>query len=358
MEKKLKLIDTRFKSKRVLVTGSTGFKGSWLCEYLLHLGADVTGVADKVYDGDSHFSLIGLDDRIVQVYADIRDADAIDRIIFDNDFDFIFHLAAQPLVKEAYANPRYTFNVNAQGTINLLDAIYRKNASVTCVFITSDKCYENVEQIWGYRETDVLGGKDPYSASKAMAEIAISSYKRSIISNNSIRIATARAGNVIGGGDFAADRIIPDAIRCVVEKKSLMIRSPNATRPWQHVLEPLNGYLNLAIWLEDLTEYENCDHAYNFGPSDQSEFLVTDVIDRLIGQGLDFSATVHDENTQYEAKLLKLNCDKAYYDLGWSAKLSFYETIERLAVWYLAYIDGHQNLADVTRNQIKDYHEK
>lgn len=344
-----------FRGRRVLVTGHTGFKGSWLSLLLQMLGAEVMGYAlDPAYEG-SHFEQLGLASSIKHRVADIRDLDALRAAVDEFRPEIVFHLAAQALVRHSYADPKQTFDTNVQGAVNLLEAVRHCDSVSSLLFVTSDKCYENVEWVWGYRENDALGGHDPYSASKAAAEIVFSSYMRSFFAHrDGIGVATARAGNVIGGGDWAADRIVPDCIRALQAGKPIVIRSPNATRPWQHVLEPLSGYLLLAARLfESGHAY---DGAWNFGPPVGDVRTVLDVANTIVSKFGRGSVEVHDpKNKQHEAHLLQLNSDKARQLLGWSTRWDYDKTLETTAGWYRDVLIGGESAISVSRRQLADY---
>lgn len=327
-----------FEGKRVLVTGNTGFKGSWLVEWLLHLKADVIGFANDIPSNPSHFAISGMEGRIHQTWGDVRKFHEIHELIAKNKPDFVFHLAAQALVKKSYLEPRSTFETNVLGTLNVLDSLRICNERCTAVIITSDKCYDNIEQEWGYRENDQLGGKDPYSGSKGAAELVIRSYAASYFKKqtSNIRIGIGRAGNVIGGGDWAADRIVPDAVRAWGHGDILDIRSPNSTRPWQLVLEPLSGYLNLAVCLEENPALNG--EAFNFGPAAEQNKTVKDLLDEMGRHWPDAHwRDISDKTANYEAGLLKLNCDKALSRLGWKPTLKFEETVKMTSDWYKKY---------------------
>ena len=343
-----------FSGKRVFITGHTGFKGSWLSFLLGELGADVMGYALASEPGLSHFELLGLARRIRHVVGDVRDAGAVDRALLGFQPEYVFHLAAQSLVGRSYADPLGTLQVNVMGSTHLLDAIRRSESVRSLVYITSDKCYENLEWVWGYRETDRLGGRDPYSASKAAAELVFSAYARSYYNaRTTLGAATTRAGNVIGGGDWAADRIVPDCIRAIEAGRAIRLRNPGATRPWQHVLEPLAGYLLLAARLRERpSEYGG---AWNFGPSTQEVRTVHDVARAIVQHlGRGSIETVGAEDALQEANLLQLNCDKAHQLLGWYPRWSVDETLEATARWY-AEVLGGAKAEDLTRSQIRDY---
>jgi CDP-glucose 4,6-dehydratase len=343
-----------FRGKRVLVTGHTGFKGSWLSFLLTELGADVLGYALPPLPGPSHFEMLGLDGLVRHVEGDVRDLASLNAAFQSFEPELVFHLAAQALVRQSYEDPVSTFDTNVMGSVHLLEAVRACPSVESLVFITSDKCYENVEWPWGYRENDVLGGRDPYSASKAAAELVFSSYVRSSLAKRSgLGAATARAGNVIGGGDWAADRIVPDCVRAAEKQTPIVIRSPHATRPWQHVLEPISGYLMLAHQLA-VAPRDFCG-SWNFGPSAAEVRTVWDVAtvvsQRLgsVGPEVDADAVMH-----HEARLLQLNCDKAHQLLGWFPRWSVERTFDATAAWYRAVSEGAK-ARDVTSTQLHDY---
>jgi CDP-glucose 4,6-dehydratase len=346
-----------FNNKLVLVTGHTGFKGSWLSLWLSQLGAKVIGISDQVPTDPSHYKLIKKE-IYKDLRIDIKDSEAIYRLINDYKPDYIFHLAAQPIVLIAYKDPLNTFNTNVIGTANILDALRRSNHRCTAVMITSDKSYDNVEWTYGYRETDKLGGKDPYSGSKGAAELVIRSYVESFFnkSNSNVSVAVGRAGNVIGGGDWAPHRIIPDCVRSWSENKKPEIRSPLSTRPWQHVLEPLSGYITLAYALSKDKSLNG--EVFNFGPLSDQNRTVKELVDQITtywpySDWLDKSGA---NNTHHEAGLLQLNCEKALNILAWKATLNFEETAEWTAKWYLNYYEnGIDKALDKTIDQIKEY---
>jgi len=346
-----------YRNRNVLVTGHTGFKGAWLTTWLLQLGAHVTGIADRVPTSPSHFESVGLKDRIADLRIDVRDRDALRGAIHDAQPDFVFHLAAQSLVRRSYREPVETLAVNVMGTAHVLDALRTLDRACTAVIITSDKCYDNVEWAWGYRETDRLGGKDPYSGSKGAAELAIRAFGASYFgaSESPVRLAVGRAGNVIGGGDWAEDRIVPDCIRAWANGNAVEIRRPEATRPWQHVLEPLSGYLALGAELAKRAEL----HAepFNFGPPAEQNYSVLSLIEALQQHWPGTRHVVVSGNdNRPEAGLLKLNCDKALAALHWRAVLDFAETVRMTAEWYRRfYGDTAHSMLDMTCRQIADY---
>jgi CDP-glucose 4,6-dehydratase len=347
-----------YKNKTVLVTGNTGFKGSWLCIWLTRLGAKVVGISDDLVSTPSNYLASSVPDLVQDYRVDIRDTNKIKSLIKDIQPDFIFHLAAQALVRPSYENPLETMTTNAIGTANVLDALRALDKKVVAVMITSDKAYDNVEWVWGYRETDRLGGKDPYSASKGMAELVIRSYVESFFnaSDSNVRVGITRAGNVIGGGDWAIDRIVPDCMEAWANGETVDIRSPFATRPWQHVLEPLSGYLCLAenLYLDN----QNHGEAYNFGPAADQNYPVSKLIDEMSKYWDQIKWSNVSENTGHvrEAGLLKLNCDKASFDLEWHSALQFEETVEMTVEWYKEYYQKpERSMYDFTISQIKAY---
>jgi CDP-glucose 4,6-dehydratase len=345
-----------FAGKTVLVLGHTGFKGSWLVAWLDRLGARVVGVAIDIPTQPSHFETLGLAARIDDRRVDIRDGRKMAALVAEVRPDFVFHLAAQALVRKSYRSPLETFEVNTLGTANVLEALRLSAHPCTAIMITSDKCYDNVEWLWGYRETDRLGGKDPYSGSKGAAELVIRSYFASYFSaiDSPIRIAVGRAGNVIGGGDWAEDRIVPDCMRAWAGRSPVEIRNPSATRPWQHVLEPLSGYLWLAACLA--ADAGLGGEPFNFGPAAGDDRSVRDVIKALAAYWPGASYTVNPPpGAVVEAGLLKLNCDKAAGRLGWRPTLDFSETINFTGDWYRAFYHAPSTAADRTLDQIHRY---
>jgi CDP-glucose 4,6-dehydratase len=306
-----------YNGRKVLITGDTGFKGSWLALWLHKLGASVTGIGFAPKTSRDNYCVCGLDSVITHHTCDIRQYDKIQEIFSATNPDMVFHLAAQPLVHESYAFPRETFEINTQGTANILEAIRHTPSVQAGVMITSDKCYENREWIYGYRETDPLGGHDPYSASKGAAEIVISSYLRSFFSKEGTpALSSVRAGNVIGGGDWSEDRIIPDFMRSLGERKPIEIRNPQAVRPWQHVLEPLYGYLQLGATM--ITKGHSFSGAWNFGPLYRNNLTVEDLIRRFIEQGKRGEMKIPDQRGSFhEAGFLSLDISKAVHQLGW-----------------------------------------
>ena len=343
-----------FKNKKVLITGHTGFKGSWLSLWMSMLGAKVYGVSISIPTNPSHFELLNLNIKN-DIRIDIYDSKKIAQIISKIKPDYIFHLAAQPLVALSYQNPLETFQTNVIGTANLLNALRNLKNQCIAVIITSDKSYDNLEISRGYHEEDKLGGSDPYSGSKGAAELVINSYTKSFFSESNIRIGVGRAGNVIGGGDWAKNRIIPDAIRSIENDQNLIIRSPDATRPWQHVLEPLSGYISLAINLKKSNH--NNGQAFNFGPSSKDDYTVQDVLIELKKTIKKLNWKVEKSNNFKESNLLKLDCNKALRLLNWTSTLNFKKTISYTSLWYLEYLNRSENLKALSKKQILEFEE-
>jgi CDP-glucose 4,6-dehydratase len=338
----------RFKDKKVLITGSTGFKGSWLSIWLNELGAEVYGYALRPKNELDNFVQCKLEEKIDQTYADITDFKQLKETVETISPDYIFHLAAQALVIDSYEDPLETLQTNVMGTANILQAAKNCSNLKSVVAITSDKCYENNEQVWGYRENDELGGADPYSASKACAELVIKSFRQSFFQNSNAAVVSVRAGNVIGGGDWSANRLIPDIFKNQREGTVFKIRNPNATRPWQHVLEPLSGYLQLAL---KTAESKKIEGAWNFGPSTYRHFSVMDVV-KEINKTTSLSFETDDKKTKHhEANLLKLDITKAANELNWLPQLSFEETIRYTVDGYLE----NENTYTQRKKQIGDY---
>ena len=349
------------KNKKVLVTGHTGFKGSWLSLWLTDLGAKVYGISIDVPSNPSHFNVSKVFDFVDDRRLDIRNAEEVSKTMQEIQPDFVFHLAAQALVRPSYESPLETLHTNALGTASVLDALRFLTKPVVAVMITSDKAYDNVEWVWGYKETDALGGPDPYSASKGAAELVIRSHVKSFFPNNGkVRIASARAGNVIGGGDWSQDRIIPDCVKAWSKGKIVELRKPHATRPWQHVLEPLSGYLRLAIELKNQPSVHG--EAFNFGPPAKQNQSVVELVEAmaLYWNKVKWKDVSSSENGPYESGLLKLNCDKALADLSWLPTLKFDETVQLTVDWYKAFYSKENQskefeMLDFTENQIKIY---
>ena len=347
-----------YRNKKVLVTGHTGFKGSWLTTWLLELGANVAGYSDSIPTNPSHFEVLNIEKEIKHYEGDIRDYDKLFNAFLDFKPEIVFHLAAQPLVRQSYKDPKETFEVNAIGTLNVVEVIRNlKKIIKVGVIITSDKAYENVEWVYGYKEDDSLGGDDPYSGSKGAAELIVKSYIKSFFSDDETNIAIARAGNVIGGGDWADDRIVPDSVRSWSENKTLTIRSPYATRPWQHVLEPLSGYLQIGAELF-MTNSICKNEAYNIGPDSNVNKTVEELLIEMKSywKSVKWKIELSKQLNMKEAGLLKLSCDKINNHLNWFPTLSFSKTIEFTVVWYKEYYSGNiDKISSLTRNQIIQY---
>lgn len=347
-----------YKGKKVLVTGNTGFKGTWLTTWLLMMGADVYGYSIDVPTQPSMFEALNLTAKIHHKFGDIRNCDEVNKYVQEVKPDFFFHLAAQAIVSTSYKDPFDTITTNVVGTASVLEAIRNITWNCICVLITSDKSYENVEWIWGYRETDAVGGKDVYSGSKGAAELTIKCYWKSFIQNMpNIKMGVARAGNVIGGGDWAKDRIVVDCMQAFSEGQVVEIRCPKATRPWQHVLEPLSGYLNLGQYLYE-GKVANGE-PFNFGPRAEQTKTVFELVQDLAELwGLDKeSATKLTGNIPFkEATLLKLNCDKALAYLNWHSTLHYSECVTYISDWYRAfYLEKNVDMYELTIRQIDFY---
>jgi CDP-glucose 4,6-dehydratase len=342
-----------FKGKKIFITGHTGFKGSWLA-YILYLsGAKVVGYSLKPKNKFDNFYLLKLDKKIKNYYSDVRDHKNLLDKIKKFKPDIIFHLAAQPLVKESYRNPKFTFSTNVIGTMNVLETLREVKSVKSAIIITSDKCYKNYEKNSGYSEEDELGGEDPYSASKAAAENIFYSYLKSFFKNKKkIGLVSVRAGNVIGGGDWSQDRIIPDLIKSIILKKKFIIRSPKSTRPWQHIFDLLNGYLILSRKIYGNNKFNG---SWNFGPN-KSHVTVQEVISRLIkifGNKKKFF--IKEDKKIKETGLLSLKVNKSKKYLKWKSKLSLKQTLKIIADWYLCYINDKKDIENFSKKQIESY---
>ncbi len=359
-------LETHYNGKTVLLTGHTGFKGSWLAEWLLSLGANVVGVSLDPVAEPSLFEQLNLKDRLEHHILDIRDAEKLAMLIKATQPDIVFHLAAQALVRYSYAHPLETFATNIMGTAHVLEALRQIEGACEAVIITTDKCYENHECSTPYSEDDPMGGHDPYSASKGAAELVVASYRRSFFDpaeygkSHRIAVATARAGNVIGGGDWALDRIMPDCMRTLAAGDPIPVRNPSATRPWQHVLEPLGGYLRLAARLAQVETEEQRKvlfSGYNFGPDPSANRPVRDLVEQVLkgwpGEWLDLA----DPNAVHEAGLLNLSINKAERLLAWTPVWSFEMAIEQTVQWYRRVLEDSSCAAELTRRQIAEYSE-
>ena len=350
------MFDNFYKNKKVLITGHTGFKGTWMTCWLLELGANVVGVSDEIPTNPSMFLELNIEDKISHNLFDIRDFDKISSLINVEKPDIIFHLAAQAIVSKSFKDPLLTISTNVIGTINVLESLKQIEHDIKCVLITSDKSYFNVEWPWGYKETDRLGGKDIYSGSKAAADILIESYFHTFLKEKSnVKLAVGRAGNVIGGGDWAKDRIIVDCMIAWNNNQKVEIRSPKATRPWQHVLEPISGYLTLGTKLD-----ENLDgEAFNFGPNSSMNKSVLELI-KSIGEkwnnnGEELYSISKNSTPFIESNLLKLNCDKALFHLKWKSTLDYEFTHQFVSEWYYEFYINKIDMYEFTIFQIDQF---
>lgn len=353
------LINHIFRGKKVLVTGHTGFKGSWLSLWLKELGATIIGYSLEPRTEHDNFVVTNLQSEVIDIRGDIRDFQKLDAVFQKYQPEIVFHLAAQPLVKYSYHHPKETYDVNVMGTLNVLEAIRLHESVRVGIMVTSDKCYENKEWVWGYRENDAMGGHDPYSSSKGCCELLISSYRNSYLLEDKYKehqklIASVRAGNVIGGGDWSANRIIPDCIRALESNQKIMIRNPKTVRPWQHVLEPLSGYLLLAEKL--LTEGVRFSGAWNFGPKQNSIVPVEEVVTRMIkswGSG-SWGIVNAQEEQFYETTLLNLDTSKSKFKLNWSPRWSLEQALDYTVEWYKNY-KVHPDMRTLCMKQIEQY---
>ena len=347
----------KFKNKKVLVTGHTGFKGSWLTYWLILLGAKVIGLSINIPSKPSHFKAIKLQNKIIHKRMDIRNLRLLKKTFKKHQPDYVFHLAAQSLVKRSYSDPIYTWETNTVGTLNVLESLRELRKNCIAVLITSDKSYKNLEIKRGYSENDILGGKDPYSASKASAELAIQSYISSFFPSKKtkVSIAIARAGNVIGGGDWSENRLIPDCVKLWSKNKKVLIRNPKSTRPWQHVLEAVWGYLLLASSLKKNKKLHG--EAFNFGPSNTKNYNVIFLVQlmRKYWKKVSWKVVKRNKKNFFESNLLKLNCNKAKTNLKWKCILSFAESINMVANWYKSYYSKPKKIYKISFNQIKEY---
>jgi len=360
----MKNLSTIYRGKKVLITGHTGFKGSWLSVWLTELGANVIGYSLEPPSEPNMFETLNLKRKVTHIIGDIRDEDYLLSIFKKYQPEFVFHLAAQPIVRFSYEEPKLTYEINIMGTINVLEAIRKTKCVRVAIIVTSDKCYDNKEWIYGYRESDPMGGYDPYSSSKGCVELVVSAYRNSFFNsensnNQKVALSTVRAGNAIGGGDWGQDRLIPDCIRALSEKKVIKIRNPDAIRPWQHVLEPLSGYLLLgAKMYEDGVIYSS---AWNFGPQDSNIITVEEMVKKIIlywGSG-EYKIEASSQNP-HEARLLKLDSSKAHFILGWHSVYDIDEALKKTIEWYKKYYEGvsDKELYNFTLSQIIEYVQK
>lgn len=344
-----------YEGKRVLITGHTGFKGAWLSQILLMAGADLTGYALKPPTEPNLFSALGLEKKMLSVEGDIREQEKLWKVIEETQPELVLHLAAQPIVRESYRNPVYTYETNVMGTVNILEGIRRTDSVRSFLNVTTDKVYKNNEWEWGYRETDELDGYDPYSNSKYCSELVTHSYKNSFLNEAGVAVSTARAGNVIGGGDFAEDRIIPDCVRAVSKGQKIAVRNPHSTRPYQHVLEPLGAYLKIVQ-----AQYENPKKAgaYNVGPDDRDCITTGTLADLFCGawqQGAEWENLY--VGGPHEANFLKLDCSRIRNVLNWKPHWQVKTAVEKTVDWYQAYL-AEENMTVFTERQIREYEEE
>lgn len=345
-----------YKGKKVLVTGHTGFKGSWMCEVLCMLGAEVTGYALEPPTTPALFDLCGLKDRMNSVMGDIRDLPHLQRVFDETQPEIVIHMAAQPIVRESYKNPVDTYAINVMGTVNVLECVRNTPSVSSFLNVTTDKVYLNKEWSWGYRENEELNGYDPYSNSKSCSELVTSSYKNAFFSDGKVAISTARAGNVIGGGDFAVDRIIPDCVRAVTSGQDIIVRNPHSTRPYQHVLEPVMAYLMIAMY-----QYQDIRYAgnYNVGPDDCDCITTGELVTLFCDKWETISRNKVEWINQYdggphEANFLKLDCSKIKNTFGWNPKWNVEQTMEKLVEWYY-YFNMNENIRECMERQIYRY---
>lgn len=342
-----------YKNKKVFITGHTGFKGSWLTIWLKKLGAEICGYSLDPNTEPSMFNICNVGTNILDIRGDIRDAKSLEKIVTKFNPDIIFHLAAQPLVRLSYDNPKLTYETNVLGTLNLYEAARKSENLKAIVTITTDKCYENKEWPYGYRECDPMGGYDPYSSSKGCVEILTSSYRRSFFNKKGVLIASARAGNVIGGGDWALDRLIPDFIKKTVKDEEIIIRNPLATRPWQHVLEPLSGYLFLGQKL--LEGKKDFGDGWNFGPNDDDILSVENILNECINIWGKGKYSLDKASNPHEAMLLKLDISKAKINLKWKPVYDIKCAIEKTIEWYNNFYLNKYDMNEFTKSQILEY---
>jgi len=348
-----------FEGKKILITGHTGFKGSWLTLWLIKLGAKVIGYSLEPPTKPSLFEILNLKEKIVHIIGDIRDEEKLKNIFKKYKPEIVFHLAAQSLVRFSYKEPKLTYETNVIGTLNILEAVRETKSVRVVIIVTSDKCYENKEWVYGYRENDPLGGYDPYSSSKACAELVVEAYRNSFFNpknygkGHQVALATVRAGNVIGGGDWQVDRLIPDCVKALSKGKPIKIRNPDAIRPWQHVLEPLSGYLILSqkMW-EEPTKY--CE-AWNFGPYEKDIATVKEIVEKVINLWGKGKYEVESDTQFHEAGLLRLDISKAMIKLGWYPKWNLDIALEKTIKWYKMFYKGKEDMLRYSLQEIKSY---
>lgn len=345
-----------YKNRRVLVTGHTGFKGTWLCKILLGMGAIVCGYAKEPTQEQIFFKMSGIEEKIVNIYGDIRDLQHLQQVMWEFQPEVVFHLAAQPIVRESYEFPVDTYSTNVMGTVNILEAVRLSTTVRSIINVTTDKVYENQETYKAYAELDRLNGYDPYSNSKSCSELITDSYRKCFLKQKKVAVSTCRAGNVIGGGDFSKDRIIPDCFKAVKNGRKIVLRNPDSVRPYQHVLEPLAAYLQVAQ-----KQYENClnEGAYNIGPNNEDNITTGELVDlfcKVWGCGATWEC--HEEvKSVHEAKLLYLDCTKMKQVMGWQPVWNIEKTIEKTVEWYREYVIGNDIVACMER-QIREFYQE
>jgi CDP-glucose 4,6-dehydratase len=349
-----KLFNSFYSNKKVLVTGHTGFKGSWLAIWLNELGANVTGYSLPPNTNPNHFEAASLKNILKNYFGDVRNFEEFEKVIKTEKPEIIFHLAAQPIVGISYKEPKLTYETNVIGLVNLLEIVRKVDFVKEVIIITTDKCYENKEWERGYKEEDRLGGRDPYSSSKACAELVASAYRSSFFKDDNVKIATTRAGNVIGGGDWSEQRIIPDCVKALSQKLPVKLRHPNSIRPWQHVLESLSGYLLLGSVINTKAEFAD---AWNFGPGSQKSYTVKELVKAFVkywGAG-DESVIEAEDNSFHESNILKLDCSKAKKLLNWESVWDFEKTAEETGSWYKSFYKDKTDIYKLSVSQIKNY---
>jgi len=367
----LKKFKNCFEDKKILVTGHTGFKGSWLTAFLLNIGAGVIGFSNNIPTNPSMFEILDLKSQLNHVIGDVRNYSNLNEVITQYNPDIIIHLAAQSLVRESYMFPVETYETNVMGTVNLLDSLRVNNSSKKkfLLNVTSDKCYENKEKDYSYGERDPLGGHDPYSSSKACSEIVTSAYRNSFFNNSNVSVATARAGNVIGGGDWSKDRLVVDCVNALFKDETIIIRNPTALRPWQHVLEALTGYLTLLTHMvnsnidntnnnadsNNNNNFVDFNSSWNFGPYNESVVNVETLVNEIIANWGEGEYIIQSDEIFHEAVLLKLDITKSLKYLDWNPKLNFKESIKMTINWYKKFYNNEEDMLKFTNNQVKEY---
>lgn len=354
------VVKSFWKGKKVFLTGHTGFKGTWVSLWLLEMGAEVVGYSLAPDTNPSLFEVTKLGSKMKSIIADIRDLESLKSALIAAKPEIVIHMAAQPLVRLSYSIPVETYATNVMGTVHLLEAVRSTPSVRATVIVTTDKCYENQERLEGYREDEAMGGYDPYSSSKGCAELVTAAYRRSFFRDTPCAVASARAGNVIGGGDWAMDRLIPDIMRSIVKNEKVQVRNPRAIRPWQHVLEPLSGYLVLAqsLYLKGQDKDQTYAQAFNFGPEESDAKEVEWIVSRLVekwGEGADYEILNRDGVAPHEAKFLKLDISKAKRVLNWSPKWNNEKALDQIVEWHKAFKDDKADMTKMCLKQIEEY---